>query len=180
MLHACEAAEPFIITKLMECTLQFSLHGSDPSARPPISLLLAMSIQIVEGVAYLHNCRPPILHRDLKSANILLNGHFDCKISDFGLSRLMQHEASMSTVAGVSAKAVAGTPVYMPPGHCWRIQRLPLPLRAICTVWVSCFGNYGRARCHGMVDLFRRSYEGADVAARCTNACNRSKQFCGR
>ena len=74
-----------------------------------------MSIQIVEGVAYLHNCRPPILHRDLKSANILLNGHFDCKISDFGLSRLMQHEASMSTVAGVSAKAVAGTPVYMPP-----------------------------------------------------------------
>ncbi|OGT07775.1 MAG: hypothetical protein A2X78_00835 [Gammaproteobacteria bacterium GWE2_37_16] len=42
---------------------------------------------ISEGLAYLHKQNPPILHHDLKSANILLGIGYEAKISDFGLSK---------------------------------------------------------------------------------------------
>ena len=63
------------------------------------------------GLEYLHNgCKPPIVHRDVKSANILLNEKLQAKIADFGLSRIFQTEsgAHISTV-------VCGTPGYLDP-----------------------------------------------------------------
>ncbi|BBN11856.1 protein MpMAPKKK12 [Marchantia polymorpha subsp. ruderalis] len=49
---------------------------------------LAMALDIALGMNYLHNRSPPILHRDLKSSNLLVTEHWRVKVGDFGLSRL--------------------------------------------------------------------------------------------
>ncbi|KAK3148389.1 hypothetical protein QOZ80_3BG0294420 [Eleusine coracana subsp. coracana] len=57
---------------------------------------------VAAGLAYLHHdCRPPVIHRDVKSSNVLLDTNMDAKIADFGLARVMAraHE-TVSMVAG--------------------------------------------------------------------------------
>ncbi|KEH18237.1 LRR receptor-like kinase plant [Medicago truncatula] len=49
---------------------------------------LKIAVDAAHGLDYLHNgCKPPIMHRDLKSSNILLDENLHAKIADFGLSR---------------------------------------------------------------------------------------------
>ncbi|KAF7814195.1 putative LRR receptor-like serine/threonine-protein kinase [Senna tora] len=72
---------------------------------------LQIAVDAAHGLDYLHNgCKPPIVHRDLKTANILLNGNMQAKISDFGLSRAFANEndTHVSTVP-------AGTLGYLDP-----------------------------------------------------------------
>ncbi|KAF0717185.1 Aste57867_2448 [Aphanomyces stellatus] len=68
--------------------------------------LLSIAIDISRGMAYLHSMDPPIIHRDLKSMNILVSSSFGAKISDFGLSREKVLDDTMS---------VTGTPLWLPP-----------------------------------------------------------------
>jgi serine/threonine protein kinase len=48
---------------------------------------MRLSTKLTRGLEYLHeHCNPPVIHRDLKSSNILLDSDFNAKISDFGLA----------------------------------------------------------------------------------------------
>ncbi|XP_031257757.1 serine/threonine-protein kinase BCK1/SLK1/SSP31-like isoform X2 [Pistacia vera] len=67
-----------------------------------------MALDIARGVSYLHHCTPPIIHRDLKSSNLLVDKHWTVKVGDFGLSRL-KHETYLTTKTG------KGTPQWMAP-----------------------------------------------------------------
>ncbi|CAA6663347.1 unnamed protein product [Spirodela intermedia] len=63
--------------------------------------------QILRGLQYLHTHNPPILHRDLKCDNILVNGNKgEVKIGDLGLAIIMQRP---------NARSIIGTPEFMAP-----------------------------------------------------------------
>lgn len=48
---------------------------------------LQIMLDIARGMNYLHMSQPPIIHRDLKSLNILIDSTFRAKLGDFGWTR---------------------------------------------------------------------------------------------
>jgi len=46
-----------------------------------------MALDIARGMSYLHSLQPPILHRDLKALNLLVDNSFNVKVADFGIAR---------------------------------------------------------------------------------------------
>ncbi len=66
-----------------------------------------MGTDIARGMAYLHTAHNPvIIHRDLKSGNVLLNEHGVAKIADFGLSRIKLSSGHMTR---------CGSPLWIAP-----------------------------------------------------------------
>ncbi|EGZ16365.1 hypothetical protein PHYSODRAFT_249699 [Phytophthora sojae] len=53
-----------------------------------------------KGMSYLHHFERPILHRDLKSPNLLVDKNFNIKLSDFGLARVKAHVQTMTGNCG--------------------------------------------------------------------------------
>ncbi|KAJ7524888.1 hypothetical protein O6H91_17G026200 [Diphasiastrum complanatum] len=59
---------------------------------------LRIALNVAEGLEYLHKgCCPPIIHRDVKSSDILLNESYDAKVADFGISKLLSEGATHSS-----------------------------------------------------------------------------------
>ncbi|POM70597.1 TKL protein kinase [Phytophthora palmivora] len=62
---------------------------------------VSIALQVCHALTYLHSLMPPIIHRDLKSRNILLNRDMEAKLSDFGISR-ERMERTMTAGVGTS------------------------------------------------------------------------------
>ncbi|CAD6236876.1 unnamed protein product [Miscanthus lutarioriparius] len=68
-------------------TLYYHLHVSEASLDWRTRVKIAAGA--ARGIGYLHeDCHPRIIHRDIKSSNILLDNNFEAQVSDFGLARL--------------------------------------------------------------------------------------------
>ncbi|XP_067218716.1 receptor-interacting serine/threonine-protein kinase 2-like isoform X2 [Chanodichthys erythropterus] len=89
------------------------LHEKDMYPMVAWPLRLRILYEIALGVNFLHNMTPPLLHHDLKTQNILMDGEYHAKIADFGLSKWRQ--LSITKGSGSKPAEMGGTVIYMPP-----------------------------------------------------------------
>lgn len=61
----------------------------------------------LQGILQLHNHSPIILHRDLKSPNLLVDKHWRVKVGDFNLSRVMEGSAVLSSITANNPRWLA-------------------------------------------------------------------------
>ena len=101
-----ESGLPVLLMELMEQSLTTFLESS------ALPLLLCVQVDLCEDVAlaltYLHG--RGIIHRDLSSNNILLVGNKRAKLTDFGMSKLMDSQLHFTPLT-----QCPGCPVFMPP-----------------------------------------------------------------
>ncbi|XP_064999962.1 LEAF RUST 10 DISEASE-RESISTANCE LOCUS RECEPTOR-LIKE PROTEIN KINASE-like 1.2 isoform X1 [Musa acuminata AAA Group] len=93
-------------------TLAHHLHGS-PASQCILTwpMRLRIAIETADALAYLHAVNPPVIHRDVKTNNILLDSNFHVKVADFGLSRLIPKDVTHISTAP------QGTPGYLDPEY---------------------------------------------------------------
>ncbi|XP_058769103.1 LEAF RUST 10 DISEASE-RESISTANCE LOCUS RECEPTOR-LIKE PROTEIN KINASE-like 1.1 [Vicia villosa] len=91
-------------------TVDFHLQGDlARTATLPWHIRMKIAIETASSLAYLH--ASGIIHRDVKTKNLLLTNSFSVKVADFGLSRLFPHDITHASTAP------QGTPGYVDPDY---------------------------------------------------------------
>ncbi|GMH27722.1 hypothetical protein Nepgr_029565 [Nepenthes gracilis] len=79
---------------------------------------LKIAIEAAKGLSYLHHdCSPLIVHRDVKSNNILLNSDFEAHVADFGLAKFLQDNGASECMS-----AIAGSYGYIAPEYAYTLK----------------------------------------------------------
>jgi len=94
-----------IVTEYMPRGNLFQLIH-DASVPLPWSQTRKIALDICKGMSYLHGTTPPLIHRDLKPHNLLVDDNWRVKVCDFGLSKFVETKREMTA---------CGTPAYAAP-----------------------------------------------------------------
>ncbi|XP_023520831.1 leucine-rich repeat receptor-like serine/threonine-protein kinase BAM1 [Cucurbita pepo subsp. pepo] len=77
-----------------------------------------IAIEAAKGLCYLHHdCSPLIVHRDVKSNNILLDTNFEAHVADFGLAKFLQDSGTSECMS-----AIAGSYGYIAPEYAYTLK----------------------------------------------------------
>uniref|UniRef100_A0A0D9VMF3 Protein kinase domain-containing protein n=1 Tax=Leersia perrieri TaxID=77586 RepID=A0A0D9VMF3_9ORYZ len=119
LLGCClEVEVPMLVYEFVSNgTLYHYIHGKEPKADIALDTRLRIAAESAEALSYMHSsASPPILHGDVKTANILLDDKLNAKVSDFGASKLAPtDEAEIATL-------VQGTCGYLDPEYLMTCQ----------------------------------------------------------
>eukprot|EP01018_Ginkgo_biloba_P014092 Gb_29215 [translate_table: standard] len=105
-----------VYTYMPNGSLQEHLYSDGSPGNPPIldwGTRMKIALDAARGLEYLHELvTPPVIHRDFKTSNILLDENFKAKVSDFGLARL-----GSDKINGQVSTRVLGTQGYVAPEY---------------------------------------------------------------
>ena len=94
-----------------------ALHDRNGSLRWRARFGIARDV--ARGLAYLHHdYDAPIVHRDIKSSNVLLDDHLEAYISDFALAKVLESLSGPKSDQLSTTMSVVGTCGYIAPGEC--------------------------------------------------------------
>lgn len=117
--------ERLLVVEYMPNGTLYELLHSNPHP-PGWARRLRLALQTAKAIHALHSCNPPVIHRDVKSANVLIDSSFNARLGDFGLALRAADdsdngELSSSSLSPYSASLrstpPAGTLGYLDPGY---------------------------------------------------------------
>ncbi|KAF0684213.1 Aste57867_23799 [Aphanomyces stellatus] len=99
----------YLVTELLTKGSLFDVYHSEKpiaDATTHYERVLQVAKDMARGMTYLHALQPPLIHRDMKSPNVMVDAHWVCKIGDFGLSRIKDESKTVTT---------CGSPLWVAP-----------------------------------------------------------------
>ncbi|KAK4803763.1 hypothetical protein SAY86_003580 [Trapa natans] len=117
--YCLEDKELLLVYEFMQKgSLENHLFGRG-SAVQPLSWELRLKIVIgaARGLAFLHQSERQVIYRDFKASNILLDGSYNAKLSDFGLAKLGPSASQSHITTRVMGTHGYAAPEYVATGH---------------------------------------------------------------
>lgn len=108
MGSCCNPPNLLLVTELLQNGSFFDIYHKQPQPDldEHVSISINIALDMAMGLCYLHNHDPVVIHRDLKSQNIMLCERMRTKIGDFGLSKFREVGKTMS---------ICGSPLWVAP-----------------------------------------------------------------
>ncbi|WJX59892.1 putative serine/threonine-protein kinase pix13 [Trifolium repens] len=117
--YCYEETELLLVYEYMQKgSLEHHLFGRGAAVQPlSWDLRLKIAIGAASGLSFLHTSDREIIYRDFKASNILLDGAYNAKISDFGLAKLGPSASQSHLSTTVMGTPGYAAPEYMQTGH---------------------------------------------------------------
>ncbi|KAK4262003.1 hypothetical protein QN277_027620 [Acacia crassicarpa] len=117
--YCWDAEELLLVYEFMpKGSLENHLFRRNPNIEPLYwNMRLKIAIGAARGLAFLHTSEKKVIYRDFKASNILLDGNYNAKISDFGLAKLGPSGGESHVTTRVMGTYGYAAPEYVATGH---------------------------------------------------------------
>ncbi|KAK9287184.1 hypothetical protein L1049_015595 [Liquidambar formosana] len=117
--YCWEEKELLLVYEFMQKgSLEHHLFGRGSAVQPlPWDIRLKVAIGAARGLAFLHTSEKQVIYRDFKASNILLDGSYNAKISDFGLAKMGPSASQSHVTTRVMGTYGYAAPEYVATGH---------------------------------------------------------------
>ncbi|KAK2996741.1 hypothetical protein RJ639_025443 [Escallonia herrerae] len=117
--YCWEEEELLLVYEFMQKgSLEDHLFGRGSAVQPlPWDLRIKVLIGAARGLAFLHTSKKQVIYRDFKASNILLDGSYNAKLSDFGLAKLGPPDGGSHVTTRIMGTYGYAAPEYIATGH---------------------------------------------------------------